>query len=179
VVYWGPPQGQDACAATAWPRGYRARNEIQATGFKRLLAHGALNTNDGRTTMVGPDRHQQRARATRDQALLAAQKRLDQKSEAIKTPQNQVVESEHTGHGKRLAQRQRAWAVVEKASKKAQAHHATRAAHTAALGPPRERADRDFRTQTIMTIRTRLLENARTSFMAVLVGTLTLQVRLA
>ena len=122
---------------------------------------------------------QQRAREKLAQALEATQKRVDQKAEAVQAHQDKVVESEFRGYGTRLAQRQRAWAVVEKESKKAQAQHATRAAPTAALGPPRERADRDFRTQTIMTIRTLLLENALTSFMAVLVGTLTLQVRLA
>jgi len=86
-----------------------------------------------------------------------------------------VAESEHKGHGTRLVQRQRALAVVAKESKDAQAQHTTLAAHAAALGPPRERADRDCRKQTIMTIRTLLLENALTSFMAVLRETLTLQ----
>src|SRR5438094_9957340 len=47
-----------------------------------------------------------------------------------------------------------------------------------ALGPLGQRADRDFRKQTIMTVRTLLLENALTSFMAVLVGTLTMKVSL-
>ena len=89
-----------------------------------------------------------------------------------------MVESEHKGHGKRLEQRQRALAVVEKEIKAAQDQHTTLAAQASALGPPRERADRDVRTQTIMTVRTLLLENALTSFMAVLVGTLTMQVSL-
>jgi len=68
--------------------------------------------------------------------------------------------------------------VVEKEIKDAQAQHTKLAAQASALGPPRERADRDFRKQTIMTIRTLLLENALTSFMAVLVGTLTVKVSL-
>ena len=45
-------------------------------------------------------------------------------------------------------------------------------------GLPRERADRDFRKQTIMTVRTLLLENALTSFIAVLLGHLNLKVSL-
>jgi hypothetical protein len=142
LVYWGTPKVQDAFAATAWPRVDRERNEIQENGFKRLIAHGALNTNYGRKTIVGPDRHQQRAREKLDQALLAAHKRLAQKTEEIKTHQDKVVESEHKGHGKRLAQRQRALAVGEKEIKKAQAQHATLAAQTAALGPPREQGKR-------------------------------------
>ena len=36
------------------------------------------------------------------------------------------------------------------------------------LGEPRERSDRDFRKQTIMTIRTLLLENALLAFLAAL-----------
>ena len=42
----------------------------------------------------------------------------------------------------------------------------------AALGSPKERADRDFRKQTIMTIRTLLLENTLRAFMVALFGTL-------
>jgi hypothetical protein len=178
LVYWGTPKVQDTLAATEWPRVYRERNEIQENGFKRMIDHGALDTNYGRKMIVGPDRHQQRARAKLDQSLMAAQKRLDKKVEEIKTSQDKVVESEHKGHGKRLEQRQRALAVVEKESKAAQDQHAKLAAQASALGPPRERADRDFRKQTIMTVRTLLLENALTSFMAVLVGTLTMKVSL-
>lgn len=178
LVYWGTPKVQDTLAATEWPRVYRERNEIQENGFKRMIDHGALNTNYGRKTILGPDRHQQRAREKLDQSLMAAQQRLDKKTEKIKTHQIKVVESEHKGHGARLEQRQRALAGMEKEIKDAQDQHATLAAQASALGPPRERADRDFRKQTIMTVRTLLLENALTSFMAVLVGTLTMQVSL-
>ena len=178
LVYWGTPQVKDALAATEWPQVYRERNEIQENGFKRMIDHGALDINYGRKTIVGPDRHQQRAREKLDQSLVAAQQRLAKKAEALKMHQDKVAESEHKGHGKRLAQRQRALAVAEKESKDAQDHHATLVAHASALGSPRERADRDFRKQTIMTFRTLLLENALTSFMAGLVETLTMQVSL-
>jgi hypothetical protein len=178
LVYWGTPQVKDALAATEWPQVYRERNEIQENGFKRMIDHGALNINYGRKTIVGPDRHQQRAREKLAQSLVAAQQRLAKKAEALKMHQDKVAESEHKGHGKRLAQRQRALAVAEKESKDAQDHHDTLVAHASALGPPRERADRDFRKQTIMTFRTLLLENALTSFMAGLVETLTMQVSL-
>ena len=62
--------------------------------------------------------------------------------------------------------------------KEAQYKHGQLATQAAALGPPGERADRDFRKQTIMTVRTLLLENALMSFMAVLVGCLQTQVSL-
>src|SRR5262244_3043888 len=178
LVYWGTPRVKAILEPTAWPQVYRERSEIQENSFKRMIDHGALNTNYGRKKIIGPDRHQQREQEKRGQALVAAQKRLEKKAEEVRAQQAKVVESEHKGHGKRLEQRQRALAVLEKESKDAQAQHTKLAAHASALGPPRERADRDFRKQTIMTIRTLLLENALTSFMAVLVGTLTMQVSL-
>src|SRR5262249_14337759 len=94
-----------------------------------MIDHGALNTNDGRKKIVGPDRHQQREQEKRDQALEAAQKRLEKKAEEVRAQQAKVVESEHKGHGKRLEQRQRALAVLEKESKDAQAQH-TNSLHT-------------------------------------------------
>jgi hypothetical protein len=178
LVYWGTPKVEDVLETTEWPRVYRERNEIQEHSFKRMNDHGALKTNYGRKKVVGPDRHQQRAREKLAQSLRAAQKRLDTKAEAIKTHQDKVAESAHKGHGKRLEQRQRALAVVEKESTDAQDQHAKLATQASALGPPRERADRDFRQQTIRTIRTLLLENALRSFMAVLVGSLTMKVSL-
>jgi hypothetical protein len=178
LVYWGTPKVQDALAVTEWPRVYRERNDIQENGFKRMIDHGALNINYGRKTIVGPDRHQQRATEQLNQSLLAAQQRLDKKAKAVKTKQDQVTESESQGHGTRLAQRQRALAVLTQECKDAQDKQDKLAEQAQALGPPRERADRDFRKQTIMTVRTLLLENTLTSFMAVLVGTLTMQVSL-
>jgi hypothetical protein len=178
LVYWGTPKVKEALETTEWPRVYRERSERQENGFKRMIDHGALNTNYGRKKIMGPDRHQQRAREKLAHALEAAQKRVDQKAEAVKTHQEKVVESVSRGHGKRLEQRQRALGVVAKELQDAQHQHAKLTEHAVALGPPRERADRDFRKQTIMTIRTLLLENALTSFMAVLLGVLNIQVSL-
>ena len=178
LVYWGTPTVQDAFEVSAWPRLYRERSEIQENSFKRMIDHGALNTNYGRKKIVGPDRHQQRASAKLVQGLEAAQKRVDQKTEALQTQQAKVTEAEHKGQGKRLAQRQRTLVRMETALKDAQDKQAQRSEQASALGPPRERADRDFRKQTIMTFRTLLLENALTSFMAVLLGTLNLKVSL-
>jgi hypothetical protein len=178
LVYWATPQVKDAIEVSEWPRVYRARNEIQENSFKRMIDHGALNTNYGRKKIVGPDRHQQRAREQLEQSLAAAQQRVAKKAEAVKAKQDQVAESEVRGHGKRLAQRQRALAVLAKEWKEAQHHQDTLAEHASALGPPRERADRDFRKQTIMTVRTLLLENMLNAFMAVLLGTLQTKVSL-
>lgn len=178
LVSWATPKVEAALEATEWPRVYRARSEIQENSFKDMIAHGALNTNYGRKTIVGPERHQQRAREHLAQALEVAQRRVDKKTEALKAKQDQVLESESKGHGKRLAQRQHALAGLEQALHDAQHKHDQLAEQANALGPPRQRADRDFRKQTIMTVRTLLLENALTSFRAVLSGLLNLTVSL-
>jgi len=111
-------------------------------------------------------------------SLDAAQKRVDKKAEVFKTQQDKVAESKSQGHGPRLAQRQRAVAVAEKELQDAQHTHARLTEQAAAIGPPRERADRDFRKQTIMTVRTLLLENALMAFMVVLCGRLQTKVSL-
>jgi hypothetical protein len=178
LVYWGTPKGKETMEPIEWPRVYRARSEIQENSFKRMIAHGALNTNYGRKKIVGPDRHQHRARAQLEQSLEAAQKRVDKKVEARKAHQGTVAESTSKGHSKRLEQRQRALVRVEREWQDAQDKRDQLAEQVSALGPPRERADRDFRKQTLMTVRTLLLENALRSFMAVLLGTPNLQVSL-
>jgi hypothetical protein len=178
LVYWGTPKVTDVLEAAAWPQVYRERNEIQEHSFKRMIDHGALNTNDGRKKLVGPDRHQQRQRAPLDQALVGAHKRVATKTEAVNVQQAKVAESVSKGHGQRLAQRQRALVVVEQERKDAQHQHDNLAAQVDALGPPGQRADRDVRKQTIMTMRTLLLENALRAFMGVLGARLQTQVSL-
>ena len=101
----------------------------------------------------------------------ATQKRLDKQAEALKATQDQVAESESRGHGTRLAQCQRALAVLDKELKDAHHNQDCLAEHAQALGPPGERADRDVRQQTIMTMRTLWLENALRAFMVALFGT--------
>ena len=179
LVYWGTPKVAAALEAAEWPRVYRARTESQDNSFKRMIDHGALHTNDGRKKLVGPDRHQQRAHEKRAQALEGAQQQRAKKAQRVHAQQAKVAESQQKGHTTRLQQRQRAWVGLEQECKDAQQKPETLCAHAHALGPPQERADRDVRTQTIMTFRTLLLENALTSFLAMRLGHLTMQVSLA
>src|SRR5262252_625950 len=178
LVYWATPKVEAILEVTEWPRVYRERNEIQEHSFKRMIDHGALNTNYGRKKIVTADRHQQRAREKLEQSLAAAQKRVDKKAEAIKAKQNQVAVSASKGHGKRLAQRQAALAVLATELKDAQHQQEQLAEQVQAMGPSGQRADRDFRKQTIMTIRTLLLENTLRAFMVALFGTLQTKVSL-
>ena len=89
-----------------------------------------------------------------------------------------MAESQAKGQGKRLAQRRQALAGVEKKLKATQDTHTKLAAQASALGAPRERADRDCRKQTIMTVRTLWLENALMAFMTMLLGHLQRKVSL-
>jgi hypothetical protein len=157
---------------------YRERSERQENSFKRMIDHGALKTNYGRKKIIGPDRHQQRARETLDESLEGLQQRVDKKIAQIKTQQDKVAESAAKGHGQRLEQRQRTLAVLEQERQDVQHKQGKLAEHAAALEPPGERADRDFRKQTIMTFRTLLLENALSAFMVVLLGRLQAKVSL-
>jgi len=166
LVYWGTPRVKATVEPTAWPQVYRERSERQEHSLKRMIDHGALNTNYGRKKILGADRHQQRVREHLDHALAAAPKRVEKQGKEVKTQQAKVGESASTGHGKRLEQRQRTLAVLEKAHQDAQHKHSQLATHAAAVGLPGARAERDFRQQTIMTVRTLLLEHALRSFMA-------------
>jgi len=67
---------------------------------------------------------------------------------------------------------------LEQEFQEAQEKHAKLSEQATALGPAGQRADRDFRKQTIMTIRTLLLENMLRAFMVALLATLPTQVSL-
>lgn len=178
LVYWGTPALKAALDIIEWPKVYRERTEIQENSFKRMIAHGALDINYGRKKIVGPDRHQQRKYEVLEASLQTAQQRVIKKVEALDEQRAKVQESEAKGHGKRLEQRQHALVRVEQELKDVEHHQAHLEAQVEALGPPKERADRDFRKQTIMTCRTLLLENALMAFMAALLAQLPSKVSL-
>src|SRR5216683_4022044 len=83
LVYWGTPKVKEVLEPREWPRVYRERNEIQENSFKRMIDHGALNTNYGRKKIVGPDRHQQRAHEKIAQALEGAQHQRAKKAHLV------------------------------------------------------------------------------------------------
>ncbi len=168
LVYWATPKFQSALKPNQWPRVYRERNEIQENSFKRMIEHGALKTNYGRKKIIGPDRHHQRKKQALDQALQATDQKLNKKAEQRKGQQEKVAESLDKGHGKRLEQRQHKLGVLEKEVNELQCKRDKLTEQADALGAPGQRADRDFRKQTIMTFRTLLLENALGAFLAAL-----------
>ena len=178
LVYWGTPQVQAVLEAREWPRVYRERNEIQELSFKGMIDHGGLDINYGRKTILGPDRHHQRKQAQLVRSLETAHTRVDKKVEAVTAQQAKVAQSEAQGHGKRLKQRQCTLGTLAQECKEAQEKHAKLSAQATALGPAGQRADRDFRKQTIMTMRTLVLENMLRAFMVALLVTLPTQVSL-
>jgi len=165
-VYWGTPPLKESVEPIHWPRLYRQRNEIQENRFKRMIDHGALNTNYGRKKQLGPDRHQQRAQEKLQKALAGTQAKVVKKEDRVQQQQAKVTESTQKGHTTRLHQRQRTLAVEEEELKTARQKHEKFVQQAQALGPPKERADRDFRKQRIMTLRTLLLENTLLAFLA-------------
>jgi hypothetical protein len=178
LVYWGTPQVQDALEAQEWPGVYRERNEIQEHRFKDMIDHGALNINYGRKKLLGADRHHQRKQAHLEQSLETANKRADKKAAALKAQQDKVAESVANGHGKRLEQRRRTLLTLEHECTEAKTTQAKCVEHVATLGPAGQRADRDFRKQTIMTIRTLFLENCLRTFVGALSALLSTKVSL-
>ena len=151
---------------------YRERNAIQELSFKGMIDHGGLDINHGRKTILGPDRHHQRKKEQLEALLETAHTRVDKKAEARSVPQDKGAESKAKGHGARLEKRQEKLVYLEQERKDAQAKHAKLSEHAVTLGPAGQRAGRDFRKQTIMTIRTLFLENLLRAFMSVLLAVL-------
>jgi hypothetical protein len=178
LVYWGTPKVEEAIEKSEWPRVYRERNAIQELSFKSMIDHGGLDINHGRKTIMGPDRHHQRKQEQLEASLETAHERVAKKQEAVESQRAKVAESEAKGHGRRLEQRQGKLVTLEHEIKDAKGQQAQLAAQAATLGPAGQRADRDFRKQTIMTIRTLLLENMLRAFLAALLATLHRQVSL-
>jgi hypothetical protein len=176
LVYWGTPRRLDALVPLAWPGVYRQRNEIQENSFKRMIEHGALNLNYGRKTIVGADRHQQRQRAKLEEDLASSHRRLEDKAAALVGQQARVKESEHKGEGKRLQQRQHTLDKLQDEVQAVQAKQAQLHEQVEALGEAKEPRDRDFRKQTIMTLRTLWLATALLAFIATLVRSLALTI---
>jgi len=169
---WGSAKVKSELEAHEWPAVYRARTEIQENAFKRMIDHGGLDINVGRKTVLGPDRHQQRAEAKVREALETARPRVEKRRLELEAKREQVSQSEARGHGIRLEQRRRAADELANKLDEAQRHKVHLQEQVNGFETPKERADRDFRKQTIMTIRTLFLENLLQGFMAVLLSLL-------
>jgi len=84
LVYWGTPKVEEALDVREWPRVYRERNAMQERSFQSMIAHGGLDINHGRKTIMAPDRHHQRKHAHLEASLETAHERVAKKAEAVK-----------------------------------------------------------------------------------------------
>jgi hypothetical protein len=168
LAYWGTSKVREHFDPLQWPQLYRQRSEIQENSFRRMIAHGALNVNYGTKTVLGPDRHQQRAKEKLTVQVHAVEKKIEKKEQLLSAQQEKVTESVTKGHGTRLQQRQQRLGVVQEELKKVQQKKQHVKKQLDALGEPQQRADRAFRKQRIMTFRTLLLENALMTFLTTL-----------
>ena len=168
LAYWGTSKVKETLNPLQWPTVYRQRTETQENSFKRMKAHGALDVNYGTKKIVGADRHQQRAREKLEEAEDKAQHKVAKKEQLLTLQEGKVVESQEKGHTIRLEQRQRRVKKLEQDVQNATKKHVQITKQLESLGPPKQRADRDYRKQTIMTVRTLLLENALVAFLTAL-----------
>ena len=100
--------------------------------------------------------------------MQAIEKKIEKKAQLVSVQQEKVTESVAKGHGKRLQQRQQRLGIVEEELKNVQQKKQHLEQQLDTLGEPQQRADRDFRKQRIMTVRTLLLENALMTFLTTL-----------
>lgn len=176
LVYWGTSRVKKTLEPLEWPHVYRNRNDVQENSFKRMIEHGALNINYGIKRVVGPDRHQLRAQEKMEEALSSQHQRVAKKEEHLKVQQEKVAESKTKGHTTRLKQRERTLTILEEEIKGEREKEDKLKIRKEALGAPKQRADRDFRKQSIMTFRTLLLENVLLTFLAILCRYLPMEV---
>ncbi|MHC4074017.1 MAG: hypothetical protein ACYTGS_18625 [Planctomycetota bacterium] len=176
LVYWGTPKVKEVIEPIDWPTLYRQRTEIQENSFKSMKDHGALDVNFGTKKIVVADRHQQRAKAALEEDVAKASQQEAKRAEQVQERQEKVEESEQKGHTKRLVQRQAHLVQAREELDKATEKKATLQNQLESLGPDQQRADRDFRKQSIMTFRTLFLENALLTFLKVLLGHMTTKI---
>ncbi|MBF0202685.1 MAG: hypothetical protein HQK66_15560 [Desulfamplus sp.] len=84
---------------------------------------------------------------------------IRKKESEITTQLEKIKESEENGHATRLVQRQNRLAVINDDLKQIAIKAEKIKEQIEKTGEPRQRADRDFRKQLIMTVRTLILEN--------------------
>jgi hypothetical protein len=170
LVYWGTSKVADHVEVGRWPEVYHQRSELQENSFKRMNAHGALKINYGRKKKWGVDRHHERQQAEVRRRLDKATQQVHKHQGSVEGQHEKVQQSEQRGHGKLLAKRQAKLIKIEADLRSAQSKEKKLQEQNEALSSPRQRADRDFRKQTLMTFRTLLLENFLMRFMALLLG---------
>ncbi len=170
LPFWGTSKVKEILDPLDWPKVYTDRTEIQENSFKHMKDHGAMDINYGIKKIEGPDRHQGRAKEKLEDRLSTVQERVTKQEEKVREQEAKVKESEERSHKERLIQRQNNLVLFQADVKKTQKKEGEIKSKIDNLGPEKQREDRDFRKQLIMTFRTLLLENMLRIFCAVLLG---------
>lgn len=178
LAYWATSRVKEVLNPLQWPDVYRQRTEVQEYRFKEMKAHGALDVNYGTKTIIGPDRHQQRNFDAASRAKEKAHKKILKKQQLLEQQQNKILDSLEKGHQIRLEQRQHRLVQLEQELQTAADKEKLWTEKINHLGSPKQREDRDFRKQTIMTLRTLLLENMLLIFLKILCENVQQQVSL-
>jgi hypothetical protein len=168
LPYWGTPTAKELLDPVQWPKVYSQRTDIQENSFKGMIAHGGLNVNFGTKKIIVPDRHQERKKEKLEEKLAFTNERIKAKEENVKDQENKVKDSQDKGHCKRLEQRQENLSKMQAELEETKNKKKDIADKIEDLGPAKERQDRDFRKQLIMTFRTLLLENLLKLFLLTL-----------
>ena len=176
LPYWGNNiLYNSAPSLIEWPELYAERTEIQENAFKRMKNHGALETNYGALEtnygikkILGPDRHQQRANEELQSKLEKTEEKEQKQSEDIDAQKLKIKESKIKNHPKILPIREKKLEELEIKIEETKLKEQKIKEGIEKNGPPKERADRDFRKQSIMTIRTLCLENWLMAFFNIL-----------
>jgi hypothetical protein len=168
LPYWGTPTAKELLDPVQWPKVYSQRTELQENSFKGMINHSGLNVNFGTKKIIGPDRHQERKKEKLDENLVSVSEKIKAREENVRDQEKKVKDSQDKGHGKRLEQRQENLSKMQAELEEIKNKKKDIADKIEALGPPKQRQDRDFRKQRIMTFRTLLLENLLKLFLQTL-----------
>ena len=147
---------------------YRRRSELQENSFKRMQAHGALNTNFGVKKVWGLDRAHQRKIKELDKKIKNEANRLHKLEAKIDEQVYKVEESIAREHGRLFDRRIKKLENLEDQEDEIKAKISNLEKLKQQLGEPISRSDRDFRKQTIMSFRTLWIENALKDFVSLL-----------
>jgi len=178
LPYWGTPMAKELLDPLQWPKTYSQRTEIQENSFKRMINYGALNINFGIKKIPVPDRHQERKVEKLEEHLVSINAKIKAQEENVRDQENKVKYSEEKGHGKRLEQRRKNLSKAQAELKKRREKHKDITDKIESFGPPKQREDRDFRKQSIMTFRTLLLENFLRIFLSDLLDKISIKLSL-
>lgn len=165
LPYWGTPKIKENYPALDCPALYSQRTEIQENRFKRMIDHGALNTNYGNKIIMSRDRHQERKIKTLREKQGKLNQRLEKKEEQLGEQKIKIEESLQKKHHTRLTQREAKEREFSREKEVIRVEFDKNQKKLNEIGEVSERGDRDFRKQRIMTFRTLLLENKLMEFL--------------